>query len=188
MSTLKKSPHHRINVIGTSASGKSTFSQALAKQLDIPYIEMDALFWKPNWQHPTDEEFFAKLQQAISANTWVLDGNYSRTMAFKWQQVNMVIWIDYGFFRTLYQAISRTLNRCWTKKELWPETGNKESFRKAFFNRDSILWWMLKNYYPNKKKIKKWMESDDYSHIQFVRLSSPAEARAFLESAIIENG
>lgn len=35
----------KINVVGTSGSGKSTFSRRLAAQLAIPYIEMDALFW-----------------------------------------------------------------------------------------------------------------------------------------------
>ncbi|MBT4141869.1 MAG: adenylate kinase, partial [Chloroflexi bacterium] len=29
----------RINVIGTSGSGKSTFSKQLAQKLDCPYIE-----------------------------------------------------------------------------------------------------------------------------------------------------
>ena len=40
----------RINVVGTSGSGKSTFSQVLANKLNYPYLEMDAMFWKPNWQ------------------------------------------------------------------------------------------------------------------------------------------
>ena len=46
----------RINVIGTSGSGKSSFSKRLAEKLDVPYIELDALHWKPNWTESTDEE------------------------------------------------------------------------------------------------------------------------------------
>ena len=46
----------RINVIGTSGSGKSSFSKRLAEKLDVPYIELDALHWKPNWTKSTDEE------------------------------------------------------------------------------------------------------------------------------------
>ncbi|MEL7532145.1 MAG: adenylate kinase, partial [Bacteroidota bacterium] len=30
----------KINVIGTSASGKSTFAKKLAKELDLPYVEI----------------------------------------------------------------------------------------------------------------------------------------------------
>jgi gluconate kinase len=38
----------KVNVVGTSGSGKSTFSQQLARVLDCEYIEMDRLHWKPN--------------------------------------------------------------------------------------------------------------------------------------------
>jgi shikimate kinase len=34
----------RINVIGTSGSGKTTFGKKLAKTLSIPFLEMDAIF------------------------------------------------------------------------------------------------------------------------------------------------
>ncbi len=33
----------RINVVGTSATGKSTFSRALAEKLGLHYIELDNL-------------------------------------------------------------------------------------------------------------------------------------------------
>ena len=47
----------RINVVGTSGSGKSHFSSRLAAKLGVPYIEMDAVFWLPNWQHLELEDF-----------------------------------------------------------------------------------------------------------------------------------
>lgn len=46
----------RINVIGTSGSGKSTFSRMLATTLGYPYIEMDAMFWQPNWQESSNDD------------------------------------------------------------------------------------------------------------------------------------
>ena len=39
----------RINVVGTSGSGKTTIGSALAGRLDVPYVELDALAWKPGW-------------------------------------------------------------------------------------------------------------------------------------------
>jgi ABC-type phosphonate transport system ATPase subunit len=35
----------RIVVVGTSGSGKTTLAKALAAQLALPYIELDALNW-----------------------------------------------------------------------------------------------------------------------------------------------
>ncbi|MEM9412868.1 MAG: shikimate kinase, partial [Planctomycetota bacterium] len=37
----------RINLVGTSSSGKSTLGKELAAQLEAPYIEMDALYHGP---------------------------------------------------------------------------------------------------------------------------------------------
>ena len=45
-------------------------------------------------------------------NDWVLDGNYTRTTSIKWKEVDMVIWIDYSFLRTLFQAIHRGYLPC----------------------------------------------------------------------------
>ncbi|MCF6264133.1 MAG: AAA family ATPase [Xanthomonadales bacterium] len=59
----------KINIIGTSGSGKSTFAKALSKKLDYPYIEMDAIFWGKNWYWPSDDEFFNKL--ALPLIEWV---------------------------------------------------------------------------------------------------------------------
>ncbi len=47
-----------INVVGTSASGKTTFARQLAKKLGLIHIEMDDLFWLDNWQETPDDEFF----------------------------------------------------------------------------------------------------------------------------------
>ena len=70
----------RINVLGTAGSGKSTFSKLIAEKLSVSYIQMDELFWKPNWRESSDEELFPKLEKALSSDDWVLDGNYTRTI------------------------------------------------------------------------------------------------------------
>lgn len=41
----------KVNVLGTSGSGKSTFAKALADKLNCAYVEMDGLFLLDNWQH-----------------------------------------------------------------------------------------------------------------------------------------
>ena len=40
----EKSQPRRINVVGTSGSGKTTVAGAIAERLGLPHIEMDALF------------------------------------------------------------------------------------------------------------------------------------------------
>lgn len=171
----------KINVVGTSASGKSTFGRKLAERLDIPFIEMDEVFWGADWREPPDAEFFPKLEIELGKKSWVLDGNYTRTIPIKWKDIDLVIWLDYSFTRTLYQSIARAINRSYTKKELWPNTGNRESFRKLF-SKDSIVLWMIRGYPRNRVKYLKAMKNTDFSHIEFLQLKSPKQARRYLES------
>ena len=104
------SSYININVVGTSASGKSTFSKALAAKLNVQYIEMDQLFWKPNWKESNNSEFLSKLKAAISNDGWVLDGNYSRTSSLKWAKVNTIVWIDYSLSRTFFRLLKEQSN------------------------------------------------------------------------------
>jgi adenylate kinase family enzyme len=175
----------KINVIGTSGSGKTTLARRLAKHLDVAYIEMDALYWRPNWQGVSDEELLALLGEKLNATPgWVLDGNYNRTRSVKWQNVDMVVWVDYGFARTLRQAVMRAMKRAWHKKELWPGTGNRESFRQSFFSRESILLWTLKTWRSNRARYEADLADPAFAHIRFVRLRSPRQTRDFLNNGI----
>lgn len=172
----------KINVIGTSGSGKSTFCKQLSTSLKFPHIEMDKIFWGPNWKWPSDEEFFGNLEQALDQPHWILDGNYTRTVPIKWKNVDVVIWLDYSFSRTLFQAITRAAVRAWTKEELWEGTGNRESFRKSFFSKESIIWWTITTHGQVRKKYESYLSNPKFSHIKFVRLKSHKEAEELLKT------
>lgn len=143
---------------------------------------MDKIFWKPNWTMPDDDEFFLKLKNELNRNSWVLDGNYKRTTFIKWQKTEVVIWLDYGFYRTFFQSLKRSINRSITKKEIWKDTGNRESFTKTFFNKESILLWVIKTHRSTREKYEHILRDGKYSQIKFIRLNSPAEAELFLKN------
>ncbi|BCB59399.1 adenylate kinase [Halomonas sp. A020] len=179
----------KINVVGTSGSGKSTLAKRLAETLDVPHIQMDQLFWKDHWQATPDAEFFDKLSNALHESTtgWILDGNFNRTRDIKWRDVDLVIWLDYGFWRVFGQSLCRAITRIVSNEELWPGTGNRESFRKTFMSRDSILVWMLTNWRSNRRRYFADMVNPHYRHIQFIRLSHPKEA-AWLIDRLAQQG
>lgn len=172
---------NRVIVVGTTGSGKSTTAKALAEILGVQYIQLDKLFWKSNWQESSDDEFFEKIEEAVSCDRWVLDGNYGRTSHLTWKDADTVVWIDFPFALTLYQNISRSIYRAISRTEIWEGTGNKESFR-GMFSRDSIVRWLFKTYDSNVKRYQERMEDPQFSHINFVRLKSRREVRDFLES------
>lgn len=171
----------RFNVVGCSGSGKSTFARKLANQIDCPCIELDAVYWGPNWSEPTDDIFFQKLDTKLNTNSWVIDGNYTRTIPIKWKRVQTVIWLDLPFTRTFWQALRRASRRAYRKEELWPGTGNTESFRKTFFSHDSILLWTLTSYRTVRQRYLKLIADPQYSHIQFLHFRSHEQANEFLK-------
>lgn len=170
----------RFNVIGTSASGKSTFSRKLADTLGVQHIELDALHWRPGWAETPRPELLAQLEPMLTGNSgWVLDGNYSDTIPLKWREVETVIWIDLPFHLNLWQSVKRACRRSWTKEEIWPGTGNVETWR-TLFTRDSIVWWMIKTHRSNREKFEGYLRNEAYSKVEFVRLRSRKEMDQFL--------
>ena len=167
----------RINVIGTSGSGKSTFARELAELLGLPFIEMDAIYWGRNWTEPSDEEFIPKVKTATERPRWVLDGNYSRTTPVKWRQVQLVVWLDMSFVRTVARVSTRCVKRSLSNTEIWPDTDNRETFRKSFFSRESIILWAITSYKRNRHKYAEMMKSPNYAPIWFLRLSSPHDTK-----------
>ncbi|MGN5763676.1 adenylate kinase [Acinetobacter calcoaceticus] len=171
-----------INVVGSSAAGKTTFARQLAQKLGLSHIEMDDLFWLDNWQETPDHEFFAKLQHQMdeAASGWVLDGNYSRTLDLKLKYIDTIIWLDYSFSLNLYRSVKRAISRAVTQKRLWENSNNRESFKTSFLSKDSIILWMITHHAQNRKKYLAMMNDARYQHIRFIRLTSPKQAAIFL--------
>lgn len=174
-------------MVGTSASGKTTFSRELANKLNLAYIELDDLLWQDDWKETNDPEFFQKIQDQIElANLdsnkkgYVIDGNYSRTTHITWANIDTIIWIDLSFGLNLYQSLKRALSRAISKKQLWENSNNTESFSRMF-GHESIVKWMIKIHAKNRRKYKARMKDPQYSHIQFIRLKSRKQMRDFLE-------
>lgn len=42
--------YNRISIIGGSGTGKSTLTDILSKELNIPAIHIDAINYEPNWK------------------------------------------------------------------------------------------------------------------------------------------
>ena len=171
----------RINLVGTSASGKSTFGKQLAELLEFPYVELDALYHGPNWAEPEPDVFRARVSDAIARPQWILDGNYQSINDLKWSRATMIVWLDISFARNMYRAVRRAVHRSWSKEELWPGTGNHESFRQTFFSKDSMILWTATSYHRTRSKYSR-IEQSPPEGVNFVRLRGSRAVIQFLES------
>lgn len=168
----------RAIVIGTSGTGKTTFARQLARRIGAPHTELDALYWGPNWTPRPTEAFLSAVGQATAGDRWVLDGNYSAARDLIWPRATHIVWLNYGRVRVFMQVLRRTLRRGIVRELLW--AGNRESLRKAFFSRDSILLWSLQTFDKNRRRYAALVGSDAWPQAQWVVLRSPEEGTRWL--------
>jgi adenylate kinase family enzyme len=166
----------RINVKGTSGSGKSTFAKELAGRLELPYVELDALHHGPNWSEPTDEEFRARVGEAMTPVGWVIDGNYEAKLGETvLAEADTIVWLDLTLWLKLRRIWRRTRHRIRNDVELW--NGNRETWRNALWGWDSLFWWMVRGHFRQKREYPRRYGGDP----RFVRLRSVEEAKRWLE-------
>ena len=166
----------KINVVGISGSGKSTFAKKIADKICHPYIELDSIYWGSDWK--PNPNFLIDLDSSLSTNSsYVLDGNYASSDYLKWKDIDLVIWLDYSFSLSFYRCLTRTIKRLVSKETLWGT--NKENISNIL-SKNSILYFMVTHYHKNKKKFENDMEI--HSNIKFIRFKTPKEAEAFLQT------
>lgn len=84
----------KILVIGSPGSGKSTFAVQLSKQLDLPVIHLDKLNWIDDKNTLNPAGFDELLEKVLKKDSWIIDGNYSRTLSKRLDYADTVIWLD----------------------------------------------------------------------------------------------
>ena len=165
----------KVAVIGQTCSGKTTLAGRLAEHYGVPHVELDALFWGPNWTQPEPEVFRQSVQAAMPETGWVVDGNYdSRLGDVVIRQADFVVWLDPPLHTVLPRLWRRTLRRIRDQDDLWGN--NRETWRGAFFSRDSLFVWALKTHRRRRRAGSAKLE-----RVNGVRLRSAREADAWLE-------
>jgi adenylate kinase family enzyme len=167
----------KVAVIGPTGSGKTTVARALAQRFDVPHIELDALFWKPNWTETPPDEFKHRVAEALGDGGWVVDGNYAgRLGSFVLDQADLVVWLDLPLWRTYPRIVRRTLRRLRTRESLWGT--NVETWRRAFLQKDSLIWWALRT-----RAMWRGANERRLSGYPLVRLRSKREVERYVRDA-----
>jgi adenylate kinase family enzyme len=171
----------RVIVIGTSCSGKTTFSRNLSIALGHPHVEFDALYWLPNWVIRPQDEFCKAVEEATSVDRWIVDGNYGndRELSLTWPRATSVIWLNYSLTVVFPRGLLRTLRRSISREEL--HSGNRESLYEAFFTRESVLLWMLRTHRQRREQYAAIRRSHRFPHLEWIEFRTPAQAARFLD-------
>ena len=172
----------RVAIIGSSGSGKSTFARRLEEALGLAVVELDAINWQAGWvdlNTHQPEEFVRRVDEAIGADAWVVDGNYSRVLPRVLARATHLVWLDYERSVIMSRVLRRSIARAWSGRELWPGTGNRENWR-HWLDKEHPIRWAWDTFAPRRRRYEALFADPGLAHLTRHRLRRPREADALV--------
>lgn len=158
----------KIIVIGSPGSGKSCFSKRLKNITGLPLHHLDLLWHKPDKTNYTAEEFDKKLQNILSDDKWIIDGNYQRTLEIRLASCDTVFLLDYP----LNVCLSGAKSRIGRKRDdmPWIETELDDEFRQ----------WIID--FPKTQLPAIYKLLTQYSDKKIIIFKSREESKSYLKT------
>ena len=163
----------RIVIIGCGGAGKSTLARQLGEKLNLPVVYLDKIFWKPGWVEMDKEEFDARIRAEMDKETWIIDGNYNRTMPERIQRSDTVIYLDFSRMTCLWGVIKRNLTN---RGKVRPDMGEgcPEKIDIEF------LKWVWN--YNRDKRERNYRLLNEATHAQTIVLKNRRMVKRFLDA------
>jgi adenylate kinase family enzyme len=158
-----------------SGNGKTTLGRELARRLDVPFVELDALVHGPGWAETPDAELRALLLPVLAEPAWVVDGGYRRKIgALVLERADVVVWIDLPVRVWLPRLVRRTLRRVRAAEELW--NGNRETVAGALAGRDALIPYAFRSHVRRRRTYE-----TELAPFPVARLRTQRDVAAFVE-------
>lgn len=156
----------KIIIIGCPGSGKTTFAEKLRNKTDIELFHLDAIWHKADRTHISRDDFDERLGEILALDSWIIDGNYSRTLERRLVASDAVFLFDLPTDVCLDGAISRLgKERCdmpWIDTELYPSF--KAEIERFTDENLPLIYELLEKYKDTKEVVifKSRREVDEF--------------------------
>ncbi len=94
-------------IVGCGGAGKSYLAARLGQITRIPVVHLDKLYWLPDWVTRSAEEFDGILNEICTQDSYIMDGNYMRTMPRRLKDADTVLWLDFSTIACVFGVLSR---------------------------------------------------------------------------------
>lgn len=172
-----RAPDARVAIAGVAGAGKSTLARQLAAALDLPYTELDALHWGPEWTpRPT---FMDDVRALVARDRWITEWQYRSVRPIIAERATVLLWVDPPFRVTLARVIQRTVRRRLRREKLWG--GNVEpGLWHAVFSPLGIIRWSI----TTRNKMRPLVTEASAAHpaLRVVYVRTQADVRALLDA------
>ena len=165
----------RIAIVASaSGNGKTTLGRELARRLDVPFVELDALVHGPNWVETPDEELRAQVEPIVASPGWVIDGSYRRKLGdLVLERADAIVWLDLPIRVWFPRLVRRTVRRLRGREQLW--NGNTETLKGAVWGRESLFGYALRMHFDRRRRYP-----EELAQYDVVRLRSSRDVEAWL--------
>lgn len=165
----------KIIITGTTCTGKTSLGRKLSEHLSIPQIDLDDLYFLPNWVEKEREVFINDVKNATEdIEEWIVSGSYQSVLKDSvWQEATHIIWLDYPLNLILRRYFIRTYRRVFLKEKCCGE--NYETLTKTF-SKESLFLWIFKTYWKRKERLKSW-KNGIFSHKNWIVLTSTKQEK-----------
>jgi adenylate kinase family enzyme len=164
----------RVLILGSPGSGKSTLAKRLSERTGLPVVHLDQVFWSHGWVSLPKEAFEQRCREIITGDRWIIDGNFSSTLALRAAAADTLIFLDVGRFTCLYRAIRRILtHRGRVRPDMAP--GCPERFDGEFLR---YIWTFPHRSRPGVLRALAGIRSDQ----QAITLRTLGDVQDFLDS------
>jgi adenylate kinase family enzyme len=170
----------RIVIIGRTGSGKTTLARQLAAALDVPHVELDALYFAPDLSTVPLPVLRERTIAAIAGDCWVTDGNKSAVRDLVWPRADTIIWLDYSIAVSLWRLGKRALWRTSVIRTRAAESSEKASLPKQFFRAARGVLKALRSHMGQRREFPILFAQPQNQHLAVVRLRSPRATSRWL--------
>jgi adenylate kinase family enzyme len=170
----------RVLVAGTSGSGKTTLARRICEVLDVPHIEIDALYHGPGWTPRAT--FQAEVESFTAEPAWVTEWQYSQVRPLLADRADLMVWLDLPGHRVMRQVIRRTLARRLRRQVLW--NGNVEPPLWTVLHDDEhIVRWAWRTRHATEERVREL--GVRRPELPVVRLRGHLQATRWLEGPLL---
>ena len=164
---------NKISIIGGSGTGKTTLSESLSKDLNMPVYHIDGIHHLKNWKVRDSNERDKIILDLIKKEKWIIDGTYHSTLQARLEKSDLIIYLDYSTLAQVKGALGRFIKNHGKEKPEIPGCNEQMTFKFFIFvvnwrkNKRQFIIDALENIdkdkiliFKNRRKLNKWYKKE----------------------------
>lgn len=170
----------RIVVVGRTGSGKTTLARELAAVLGVPHVELDALYFGPDFSTAPLDVLRERTRTAITGEQWVTDGNKRAVRDLVWPRADTIIWLDYSLAVSLWRLGRRARRRTVQLRAEAARTGRRRALPRQLLGAVGGVLTALRSHAGQRREYEAAFADPANSHLAVARLRSPRATQEWL--------